>query len=112
MCRPRHATASAAATNRKQSRPRVPASDPPPLRAQLPGACRLQIACAARLSLRPFPINLPWPCCRAAGVPYEEVRTVISRGDQRKPPFLAINPLGKIPALQVSPGPGAKASRS
>ncbi|KAL4423418.1 hypothetical protein ABPG77_009996 [Micractinium sp. CCAP 211/92] len=38
--------------------------------------------------------------CKAAGVPYEEVRTVISRGEQRKAPFLAINPLGKIPALQ------------
>ncbi|KAL4443303.1 hypothetical protein ABPG75_011040 [Micractinium tetrahymenae] len=38
--------------------------------------------------------------CKSAGVPFEEVRTAVSRGDQRKPDFLAVNPLGKLPALQ------------
>ena len=35
-----------------------------------------------------------------AGQPYERVLTDISTGAQKKPEFLAINPMGKVPALQ------------
>jgi glutathione S-transferase len=35
-----------------------------------------------------------------AGQPYERVLTDISTGAQKKPDFLAINPMGKVPALQ------------
>jgi glutathione S-transferase len=34
------------------------------------------------------------------GQPYERVLTDISTGVQKKPEFLAINPMGKVPALQ------------
>jgi glutathione S-transferase len=34
------------------------------------------------------------------GQPYERVLTDISKGDQRKPEYLAINPMGKVPALK------------
>ncbi len=34
------------------------------------------------------------------GQPYERVLTDISTGAQKKPEFLAINPMGKVPALQ------------
>ena len=35
-----------------------------------------------------------------AGQPYERVLTDISTGAQKKPDFLAVNPMGKVPALQ------------
>ena len=35
-----------------------------------------------------------------AGQPYERVLTDISIGAQKKPDFLAVNPMGKVPALQ------------
>src|SRR5215467_11068232 len=35
-----------------------------------------------------------------AGQPYERVLTDISTGAQKKPEFLAVNPMGKVPALQ------------
>src|SRR5439155_22541155 len=35
-----------------------------------------------------------------AGHPYERVLTDISTGAQRAPEYLAINPMGKVPALQ------------
>lgn len=35
-----------------------------------------------------------------AGQPYERVLTDISTGAQKKPEYLAINPMGKVPALQ------------
>src|SRR5260370_34866949 len=35
-----------------------------------------------------------------AGQPYERVLTDISTGAQRKPEYLAINSMGKVPALQ------------
>lgn len=35
-----------------------------------------------------------------AGQPYERVLTDISTGAQKKPEFLAINPMGKVPALK------------
>ena len=34
------------------------------------------------------------------GQPYERVLTDISTGAQKKPEFLAVNPMGKVPALQ------------
>jgi glutathione S-transferase len=34
------------------------------------------------------------------GLPYEKVTVDITKGDQKKPEFLAINPNGKVPALQ------------
>lgn len=34
------------------------------------------------------------------GQPYERILTDISKGAQRAPEFLAINPMGKVPALQ------------
>ena len=34
------------------------------------------------------------------GKPYERVLTDISTGAQRKPEYLAINPMGKVPALK------------
>src|ERR1700753_1681654 len=34
------------------------------------------------------------------GQPYERVLTDIASGAQKKPDFLAINPMGKVPALQ------------
>src|SRR6202165_1129249 len=34
------------------------------------------------------------------GQPYERVLTDISTGAQKKPEYLAINPMGKVPALQ------------
>ncbi|KAI3426897.1 hypothetical protein D9Q98_006841 [Chlorella vulgaris] len=37
---------------------------------------------------------------RMAGIPCEEVRVTLGRQEQRKPEFLAVNPLGKVPALQ------------
>ena len=33
------------------------------------------------------------------GVPFEKVRVDISKGEQKKPEFLAINPMGKVPAM-------------
>lgn len=38
---------------------------------------------------------------RAAGIPFEEVRINVMKGEQRTPTYLAINPLGKVPAMQV-----------
>src|SRR5450432_420882 len=35
-----------------------------------------------------------------AGQPYERVLIDISKGEQREPDYLAINPMGKVPALQ------------
>lgn len=35
-----------------------------------------------------------------AGQPYERVLTDISTGAQKKPEYLAVNPMGKVPALQ------------
>src|SRR5262249_35703210 len=35
-----------------------------------------------------------------AGQPYERVLTDISNGAQKKPEFLAVNPMDKVPALQ------------
>ena len=35
-----------------------------------------------------------------AGQPYERVLTDITRGAQKTPEYLAINPMGKVPALQ------------
>ena len=35
-----------------------------------------------------------------AGQPYERVLTDISKGAQRTPEYLAINPMGKVPAIQ------------
>jgi glutathione S-transferase len=34
------------------------------------------------------------------GQPYERVLTDLSRGDQKAPDYLAINPMGKVPALR------------
>src|ERR1700744_6672563 len=34
------------------------------------------------------------------GQPYERVLTDISKGAQKTPEYLAINPMGKVPALQ------------
>lgn len=34
------------------------------------------------------------------GLPYEKVTIDITKGDQKKPEYLAINPYGKVPALQ------------
>jgi len=34
------------------------------------------------------------------GLPYEKVTVDITKGEQKKPEFLAINPYGKVPALQ------------
>jgi glutathione S-transferase len=33
------------------------------------------------------------------GVPFEKVRVDLTKGDQKKPEFLAINPNGKVPAM-------------
>jgi glutathione S-transferase len=38
--------------------------------------------------------------CKLAGIPFEEVRINIGRAQQRSPEFRAVNPLGKVPALQ------------
>ncbi len=35
-----------------------------------------------------------------AGQPYERVLTDISKSAQKTPQYLAINPMGKVPALQ------------
>jgi GST-like protein len=42
------------------------------------------------------------------GLPYEVHPIDISRGDQMKPEYLAINPNNKIPAIIDTDGPGAK----
>jgi glutathione S-transferase len=34
------------------------------------------------------------------GQPYERVLTDISKGQQKTPEYLAINPMGKVPALR------------
>jgi glutathione S-transferase len=34
------------------------------------------------------------------GLPYEKVNVDITKGEQKKPEYLAINPYGKVPALQ------------
>lgn len=34
------------------------------------------------------------------GLPYEKVTVDITKGEQKKPEFLAVNPYGKVPALQ------------
>src|SRR3954462_5794306 len=34
------------------------------------------------------------------GLPYERVLTDISIGEQKRPEYLAINPMGKVPGLQ------------
>ena len=36
---------------------------------------------------------------RSAGIPYEDVFVALRKNEQRKPPFLAINPRGKVPVL-------------
>jgi Glutathione S-transferase, N-terminal domain len=38
-----------------------------------------------------------------AGQPYERVLTDISTGAQRTPEYLAINPMGKVPATPCAP---------
>lgn len=35
------------------------------------------------------------------GIPYEPVRVVIAEGANRKPEYLAVNPRGRVPALQI-----------
>lgn len=45
------------------------------------------------------------PSCflsRLAGIPFEEVRINLGKAQQRSPEFRAVNPLGKVPALQAS----------
>ena len=37
------------------------------------------------------------------GQPYERVLTDISKGAQKTPEYLAINPMGKVPALERFP---------
>ncbi|MBY0370105.1 glutathione S-transferase family protein [bacterium] len=37
------------------------------------------------------------------GVPYEIVKLDLARGDHKKPDYLRIHPLGKVPALQDGP---------
>src|SRR5262249_42774678 len=44
------------------------------------------------------------------GQPYERVLTDISTGAQKKPEFLAINPMGKVPALKDGNVPVAEAA--
>lgn len=39
-----------------------------------------------------------------AGVPYEAARIDFSKGEQREPAFLAINPHGRVPALKTEQG--------
>ena len=39
--------------------------------------------------------------CRVTGLVVEEVKVNVGKKEQRSPEFLAINPLGKVPALQV-----------
>ena len=34
------------------------------------------------------------------GQPYERVQTDLSKGEQKTPDYLAINPMGKVPALR------------
>lgn len=34
------------------------------------------------------------------GLPYEKITVDITKGEQKKPEFLAVNPYGKVPALQ------------
>lgn len=46
---------------------------------------------------------LPFPCLpRLAGIPFEEVRINLGKVEQRGAEFRAVNPLGKVPALQAS----------
>ena len=47
-----------------------------------------------------------------AGQPYERVLTDISTGAQKAPEYLAINPMGKVPALQDGDATLAKRPRS
>src|SRR6202166_1121111 len=44
------------------------------------------------------------------GQPYERVLTDISTGAQKTPEFLAINPMGKVPALKAGDAPLAEAA--
>lgn len=41
------------------------------------------------------------PFCRCAQLPVEEKLVPLHKNQQRTPDYLAINPLGKVPALQV-----------
>lgn len=43
-----------------------------------------------------------------AGLPYTAHKVDLSKGDQKKPEFLKINPQGAIPVLVDSDGPGGK----
>ncbi|EFN56669.1 hypothetical protein CHLNCDRAFT_57549 [Chlorella variabilis] len=38
--------------------------------------------------------------CRVAGIPFEEKVVTLGKKEQLRPEFLAVNPLGKVPALQ------------
>ena len=44
------------------------------------------------------------PARRAAGIEVEVVQVQIGKGQQRAPEYLALNPLGKVPCLQVRQG--------
>ena len=46
------------------------------------------------------------------GQPYERVLTDISSGGQKKPEYLAINPMGKVPALRMETARWRKRPRS
>src|SRR5665213_4409258 len=46
------------------------------------------------------------------GQPYERVLTDISTGAQKKPEYLAINPMGKVPALKDGEATLAEAAAS
>lgn len=45
------------------------------------------------------------------GVPYEVVPMDFARGDFQSPDFLAINPVGQVPAISDDDGPGGKTLR-
>src|SRR5262245_4359534 len=42
------------------------------------------------------------------GLPYQQVKVDVWKGDQYKPEFLKVNPNGKIPAIVDHEGPGGK----
>src|ERR1700753_2160858 len=60
------------------------------------GACRMRKLYGARRS-RSF--SALW-LMEEAGQPYERALTDITSGAQKTPEYLAINPMGKVPALQ------------
>lgn len=46
----------------------------------------------------------PHICLEESGIAYESELIVISKGENRTPEYLAIHPLGRIPALQLEDG--------